>query len=267
MHKKLYTLTFLSVLAFASKANIIYTDVIPDSVKTGNFTLSIDLNNDNTVDYQVTGAASGPLSFAIMQAGVAPNNFILSDGNGNALALASNTLIGSSSTTWYQMNAQNLQMTLVSNNVGTGTWSGQTDKYMGFKFYINTNIYYGWARFTVASTDNTVTLKDYAYENNANQSILAGQTVTGIKAPVATDLQVIAFPNPSKGQVTFRITNASGQMQLSIFDVAGQLVKEIMIAENTGSIILDLTGLSKGMYAYTLRNSSAAHSGRLILSE
>jgi hypothetical protein len=265
--KKLYPLALLSVFSIASNATVIYTDVMPDITNTGNSTQVIDLNNDLTTDFQVTGAQSGNLSFNIMQAGVAPSNLILSDGNGSALALSLNTLIGSGSTTWFQMNNTNLQMILVNNNVGTGTWAGANDKYLGLEFIFNSNTYYGWARITMASTSNTYTLKDYAYEDNAGQSILAGQTVTGLKAPVAGDLQVTTFPSPSKGQVTFQLGAANEQMLLSIFDVAGKPVKEILVPENTAFITLDLTTLSKGIYAYRLQGSSCAHSGRLVLGE
>src|SRR4051812_17799744 len=108
----LLTLAFLSL---KMKAQIICTDVNPDIVSTGNSTLDIDVNNDLTIDFRLTGAlASSPgntLGFVIVQAGqVGTNNYILSNGSGAALALPLNAVISSTSSTWFQMNSTNAQM-------------------------------------------------------------------------------------------------------------------------------------------------------------
>jgi len=126
-----FALTLLLSVATSSqlKASIVYTDVNPDSVGTGNTTITWDMNNDGTSDYRITMAAVSGAAFAIVQAGqVGINNFVLVSGSNDAQALALNTMISSSSTTWYQMNSTNALMVSVLSGNATGTWA--TNRYV-----------------------------------------------------------------------------------------------------------------------------------------
>jgi hypothetical protein len=258
--KKIYTCIFItSLLALHSRANIIYTDVSPDVVNTGNTTLDIDVNNDGTMDFEITGAAAQTASFDIVQAGqVGTNNFVLSDGTGGASALALNTVIGSASTTWYQMNANNLIMISVFNNQATGNWVNATDKYLGLQFIVNSFTYYGWARFTIGSADNTYTFKDYAYEDAAGQSILAGQTITGV-SPELSMGHLKFYPNPSSGLIYFEKKDTEG-FKFTLTDVAGKVVLEKIMSGEHG---IDLGILENGLYFFTLSNSEMKESGKV----
>jgi len=64
-----------------------------------------------------------------------------------------------------------------------GPWAhggkGTTNRYLGFKFKINGQFHYGWARLSVTTPAHgayTATLTGYAYETVANKGIVAGQT-------------------------------------------------------------------------------------------
>jgi hypothetical protein len=63
-----------------------------------------------------------------------------------------------------------------------GAWAnggkGVKNRYLGFKFKIDGQFHYGWARLTVTTTPHsayTATLTGYAYETTPNKGIVAGQ--------------------------------------------------------------------------------------------
>ena len=56
-----------------------------------------------------------------------------------------------------------------------GPFANVTNRYLGFKFLIDGQVHYGWARLTVTSYYG-VTLTGYAYETIPNKTILEGHT-------------------------------------------------------------------------------------------
>jgi hypothetical protein len=63
----------------------------------------------------------------------------------------------------------------------TGAWdNGTNGNYVGFKFFIDGEAHYGWARLKVTvekpNDPKSVYLTGYAYENVANEPIVTGQT-------------------------------------------------------------------------------------------
>ena len=57
-----------------------------------------------------------------------------------------------------------------------GPWADVTNRYLGFKFLINGQIHYGWARMSVSKYLQSVTLTGYAYETTPNTNIIEGHT-------------------------------------------------------------------------------------------
>jgi hypothetical protein len=58
----------------------------------------------------------------------------------------------------------------------TGPWADVTNRYLGFKFLINGETHYGWARLTTKNNLLDIYLTGYAYETVANQTIYEGHT-------------------------------------------------------------------------------------------
>jgi hypothetical protein len=56
-----------------------------------------------------------------------------------------------------------------------GPWQHQTDKYLGIKFQIGGKTHFGWMRLTVGDA-LTGTASGYAYEDQADEPIVAGKT-------------------------------------------------------------------------------------------
>jgi hypothetical protein len=64
---------------------------------------------------------------------------------------------------------------------GSGSWSGgpwadTTNRYMGFRFLINGEVHYGWARMSIRVMRDKIRLTGYAYETIPNHQIIEGQT-------------------------------------------------------------------------------------------
>jgi hypothetical protein len=55
-------------------------------------------------------------------------------------------------------------------------WNDGGTGYVGLRFDIAGQTHYGWAQFTYDDAADTLTLLDFAYENTAGASILAGNT-------------------------------------------------------------------------------------------
>ncbi|MBL7931665.1 MAG: T9SS type A sorting domain-containing protein [Bacteroidia bacterium] len=236
----------LFLCSFSFKAQINCTDPNPDIVATGNSTVDIDLNNDATVDFRITGASVSGAAFVIVQAGqVGTNNFVLTNGSGSTSCLALNSPISSTSTSWTQMNSTNQQMMSVILGTGSGPWSGVTDQYLGLQFAVGTNTYYGWAKLSFSNSSNTYTLAEYAYNSSAGQPILAGQGCGSLGSPT--------FSLPLNG-----CTNTT--LNLSANTGTATAVNYTWIASPNSGVVFSSSGFSTtnvsfstaGVYSITL---------------
>jgi len=70
----------------------------------------------------------------------------------------------------------------------------------------------------------------------------------GKKSEEISDFDYVIYPNPTKG--VLNISGLTGQKAISIYNLLGQEVKKI----NTTETILDITGLSKGLYLLKIDN-------------
>lgn len=68
-----------------------------------------------------------------------------------------------------------------------GPWKSATNRFLGFKFTLNGQVHYGWARMTVSTTFDVVkaTLTGYAYETIPNKAILAGDKGPSVRGSSA----------------------------------------------------------------------------------
>jgi hypothetical protein len=111
---------------------------------------------------------------------------VLLDGGGGAKVLAPNTSI-SASGDWEFQGTLSYQGTY-------GLTSDNTPEFVGFRMIDGSSTYYGWARISFTTVENSitygfVTLYDFAYNSGPGASILAGQTS--------------AIPEPAEGAALF----------------------------------------------------------------
>lgn len=264
-----FLLSFVFTLSF--QAQIIYTDISPDSVVdiSANFGgSSFPLNFDNSggdeyfLSYMYFGAPN--YSASIVTAIGTSNSIVPKTGTTVVEPLTLNTTIGSSSTWLAASQERNYTSSQDANFQGLG------DRFIGCEFTIGANTHYGWIRVSVDAS-NVATIKDYAYESTPNTAILAGDTgstlvlvnslniqgqggISSISTSGGT-LQMLANPLPSNANdtsVTWSVTNGTGSATI---DSAGLLtaVSDGMVTVN--ALANDASGISDNI-VITISNQS-----------
>jgi Secretion system C-terminal sorting domain len=238
--KKAASLSCLWILfIFNSRlyAQIIYTN-IPDA--TPNVSYTLDLNNDNIVDFIIQFAMADKVICYPQNNNAYSGDFV--GGVHLPWAVSSLNNICDSLATWYD-----------SNNPGTmawgtsiGNWVGETNKYLALKLIVGTNTYYGWARLDVLATSTSFTIKDYAYESTPNACIQSGQTTLDINENTAKPIFSI-LPNPFITMTTIQTIGNLKNANLTICNSYGQTVKHVKnISGQTVSLSRD--NLPGGLY-------------------
>jgi hypothetical protein len=148
-------------------------------------------------------------------------------------------------------------------NSGTGNFRNTTDKYLAVRFYSGTQLYYGWIRFSVTSTD-TVTLKDYAYQSSGTPFILAGQTMDNyIVTSASTISPVCAGDTFNVGYVILGNFNPANVVSVEFSDSAGNFSAGTILASDTSIVsgtipcVIPLTFLGTG-YRFRVISSNPA---------
>ncbi|MBN1597509.1 MAG: T9SS type A sorting domain-containing protein, partial [Bacteroidales bacterium] len=66
---------------------------------------------------------------------------------------------------------------------------------------------------------------------------------------------VLIYPNPTEGQITVTWKNRySHRLNITIYNIVGQIVKEIQTDPDVNEIRLDLDGTSRGIYLFEMRD-------------
>jgi hypothetical protein len=81
-----------------------------------------------------------------------------------------------------------------------GPWANATNRYLGFKFNINGEAHYGWARLTVGDylhSNTAIVLTGYAYETQPNTKIIDGHLSDGTADNFAPADPLAPAPQPA----------------------------------------------------------------------
>jgi hypothetical protein len=85
--------------------------------------------------------------------------------------------------------------------------------------------------------------------------------------PGSTDFKV--YPNPTSGIVTFayKVPDGDGPVQISITNVLGKTVKELMLTSKSSSILWDTKGMTAGVYLYQASSRKGiVKQGKLVVN-
>ena len=289
LQKKFYAFIITAMMFFVNaNAQIIYTDVIPDTTVNTNATLyHLDLNNDGTIDFNFnyltqfisqtceTATDTGtniyltitPLgSNKVGTTNVYPSNLLL------------NSVIDNSSVTWSSTANQNLFVRSwhCSSLMGVPIWVSFIDgNYLGnatgfvpLRLNMNSQNYYGWAQLHIAMQPASCTIMDYAYNSVPNQPILAGQTTaTGIIENSFASL-IHLFPNPAKNQLT--IDNGKLKIEnVTIYDLTGREVysENHQTPNANPEIIIDVSKFPAGVYMVQIQTADFIGTKKLIVEK
>ena len=159
-------------LASPSEAEIVYT---PTNVMIhANVGLKLDLNGDGVADFELVNSTRGADGGQLV-APKATGNHVIGSGI-YAAALVPGVTIGNGGPFAHRARGTLMAVWSDFSNVlsSNGPWKNTRNRYLGFKFLINGEVHFGWARLSVDVSD--VLLTGYAYETVANKAIVAGQT-------------------------------------------------------------------------------------------
>lgn len=183
--------TGLLALTSPAQASVIYK---PVQISLSNGRVNIDLDGDGVTDFALVDRdkfTSGVYSNRILGVvGMAGASVVKS--SAFAAALVQNDPI-SSGRTFEPVSQGRGKMASIGYNciVGSGCqsfklgpWQANINDYLGFKFQINGETHFGWARINAASKPGSggtskikIYLSGYAYESTPNTPINAGQTM------------------------------------------------------------------------------------------
>jgi hypothetical protein len=311
IHKKLkmYSALATSVAAMGlnqANSTTVYTDVDPDTSIGHNQMFNLDLNGDNLTDFSIQqlkyfSSASYYGMFVLKNFNMGQ---IVTNNNNNAVVAQEFTT--SSGSTAYAAGAlkkgdtinaaQNWKMYsgysnnfaaymaikgsiiissnyygYYSNQFAMGPWLGQTDAYAGLKFEKNGQIHYGWVRLGVDDNLDSIVVKDYAYYDVPNSTVLAGDTIGLLIDTTASDTSanIISFSKEELPVVySFDKNVYLGNLPVSgsihITSITGE--KAIQKNISTTEDIISLLNHSAGVYVIQLRSGNKLYTKKVAIN-
>ena len=246
-------ITILLISITGIKAQIVYTDLNPDSilniVNSGDGErIPIDFNGDGTAEFKfrydkfgstaiylhIYRGNNGP-SPQVMLKGSATN----SSGVPWAEPLTNDADISSTKNWGYSVYGPLLGDPEDLNFLNIG------DRYIGVKVNISGHIHYGW--ILVSYTTLKLTVKGFAYESTPNKAIKTGDKGNVGICVKQEETSFTIYPNPAKKKFSINLKNIVNITNIKIINVLGSEVMKIsMLNDNLRNI--DISGLKKGIY-------------------
>lgn len=272
----------ITAVAGAANAQIGYTDVNPDATVTnigtngGASFYGIDFDSDGNLDVGFfgwattgrTGTVSSGIAYTWSYDAV---NVYVPVGGGNAfvgtagtssypLAMSSGNVIGSSanfiqgkplgsaSSYGYGTVAGTSQVYFAGYGTFSSSWGtfNNQEAFVGVKFNIGGAPHYGWVRVQSTGVGGDLIIKDYAYNTQPDQPIVAGD-IASIEDKVAAMVDVVCFNNNLKIDLNGEFDKA----ELTVLSVSGQEVAKESI--NTSSYEMSLNSLTTGIYLASVK--------------
>ncbi|WP_298893253.1 T9SS type A sorting domain-containing protein [uncultured Psychroserpens sp.] len=249
-----------------ASGQISYTNVDPDFSSSGvGGEYFLDLDNNGTNDFRIfqNGVSSSSSAAVLISPLTASNDVLGSSGATYAypFVLNSGDAISSGGSAWNNNGFSNgFQSLNYGSSCSIGNWCSVTDGFIGLRFNIGGSIHYGWARLDVgAGPLDTWTVKDFAYNQTANQSIMAGQQTLSVETNILENVRIVAL-NKSIG-----LYNLTDTANYKLFSMTGKQVLEGTVTDNT--YVIEANTVASGVYIIELIdvNSKAAIRKKVVL--
>ena len=174
------------------QAKIVYT---PANINVGGPT-AIDLNNDGVADFSIQEFCCGAHSVILaVKPSVAGNQIRPNATSFFAACGFFGVPVGPGEKFTSGTSYLGLRMATAGSYGGEsawflGPWANAHNRYLGFKFLINGQTHYGWARVSVPNflDGNAVTITGYAYETTPQMALKEGIVSGPVKAGESADL-------------------------------------------------------------------------------
>jgi hypothetical protein len=233
--KKFITLAIcLTALSSANtRAQIMYTDIMPDVISTKGFPDGGVKVKVLTRDFIFEGGGR-----AVFKSESSKATCMVVTGAGDLMPYLNMGDEVSPAKTW----------NVDAWDAPTSTTS-YTDKYFGFRVESGADFMYGWFRIDRVG-GGALTVKDYAYNSVVNTAIKAGDkgTTSGISYHLLADGQVSVYPNPASGSIF--ITAETNIARVDLLNVVGATVLSVPV--HATSTQMDISGLASGYYIATI---------------
>ena len=292
--QKLSALIVTAMLfSVSANAQIVYTDVNPDSILYDNIPgpsptpyYNLDLDNNANNDFILTASYSGSLAIPVQYSSIV----FASPLNGNAvkdtlvntinvpIPIPFNAVIDSNllfHQSWQTSGLHSMKSENYNQNSGIttyGLWDNLSDYYLGLRLLQSGQTYYGWVRLRVNVAPGpsggfaSLIVQAYAYNTIANLPILAGQTTTTgiIEDSFASSINL--FPNPATNHVTIDLPNAKEKVEITITDITGKIIYAT-IATNTQKVEVNTKDFAEGIYVVQLQTADFTVTKKLVVEK
>ncbi|HTU42768.1 MAG TPA: hypothetical protein VMF10_13745 [Candidatus Aquilonibacter sp.] len=233
----------LLALTKPAEGEVVYTPVHVTLSGVGRSTYTIDVNHDGITDYGFTLSNSqfvGMLSVDAWANQLTTSNGVEFKGSiFLPVALNPGSPIGSHDRFFGCIGCSTYQdLVFVARGRKAGYWANVSDRYLGLKFFVGSNTYYGWARLSVKVDGKTVTalLTGYAYEDMPNLPIRAGQTSGTFDDPVFGEESSATTRGPLAEKFT-----ESGAATIAWDD--GGPIQSAIVPRSLGALALGAAGM------------------------
>ena len=250
-------------------AQVVYTDVNPDYLLTGNLnTYDLDLNNDGVSEFSLMSIdtlinyVSSSYTYIYNVRGAAINNssnsnswvessFNVSNMQQGALISSaaqfgnytSSGSIGSALGATFDYSILQNGAPFYTSNSFFGNFNPNEQGILGLRFSLNNNLHYGWARVEYLP-DGSLSIKDYAYDATPNTPIIAGDNGTGLVG-VQEQLNAVTIFMLNNN---IRIENkgANDDCLIVLTNISGQQILDKQLGNKIE--LIDVSELSSGIY-------------------
>jgi hypothetical protein len=267
--------TFAAAMNSAD-AQVVYTNVTPDSTLNAGEMFNLDLNNDAIVDFKLLQKSGNYpyMGFYVSYDAVAvyalnaPNAIDTMPGTGMPAAFNAGQSVDQS-LTWIDSAQAALQSPPFSNILagyiplaaqGGGNFLGENGKFLPLRFDVGSARYYGWVRLDVAGDAKSFKVIDYAYTNYLNSVSITGDLV-GISESALNDKVNIYSYNKAVIIDLDATVNTQGTIMIS--DISGKKISETSI--NALNMNIPLNEVKTGVYLVTVKQTNGSYTKRLFI--
>ncbi|MGM5470096.1 T9SS type A sorting domain-containing protein [Flavobacteriaceae bacterium LMO-SS05] len=242
----------------ANGQHIIYTDLGLDVVDATTYQLNIDNNGTPEFKFSQVGYSLRVIpNFSSAAILGSSSSYIV-----YPFALNSGAIISNLQNTWFPGDGfyQSMNFNNCSFVGGNSNWCDPTtDKYLGLRFNISGQTHYGWARVSVYQLPGTGdypnsgwAISGYAYEEDANTPILAGDTtyVLGTdENSLANTVRIVAL------QKSIALYNLPESTNYTLYSISGQSILEGKTNQNT--YVIEANTIASGLYVLEIRDNAS----------
>lgn len=239
----------------ALNAQIVYTDVNPDTIVHDTTLYDLDFNNDGQPElrFEQYGYMSsyGMVNLATVTVQGDTNNAVLGSLYASSypfpFAMNAGDSISGTNTNWRPQTINGgIQYLGVLTPYGNyANWMGVNDKYLGVRFMIGTSTHYGWVRLSVTSDADSIIIKDFAYQAQPGVGLTADQSMSiAQQAQITTN--VYAFNN------ILHVNRESAQpATVTVYNMLGEAVITEQITDVNYTTSLE--NLTTGIYMVSVK--------------